>query len=404
MNYILVLLITSLVVRNTLSIGVLADAVRGLSLVLSGLCGLIMIITGDVPNIIRKYWVILGYIVTMLCSTVFSEDYLYVTFQFTSLVAVFLFGIAYYERNNKNKEIVNDVIFNAVLYLYTLVCAVSLVLAIVDKATAYEILYAGEVRFRGMFPKSGMMGASAGILIGIGFFTKKNVFLRYTAIILGVICIGLTLSRTFWVATFVAVWITSWLYKPRFKKMLFLNLLIVIFAVGIVSAFPGIVNLDSASKITRADSISNLSGRLSLWEEGLAAASKRPFIGYGLTAGSAALEKKSFSLSSNDDLEKSRQRGKKTLHSGYIQSLLDGGGVGAIFYFSIIMVSLKNIYTNDVIRQYPLVFYSLFFLAISNISENVIYAVSVLNSLLFWLLAVFAMSLPKKIDHNSVLS
>ncbi len=209
MNYILVLLITSLVVRNTLNIGSLAEAIRGLSLVLSGLCGLIMVITGDMPNIIRKYWVILGYIVTMLFSTVFSEDYLYVTFQFTSLVAVFLFGIAYYERNNKNKEIVNDVIFNAVLYLYTLVCAVSLVLAIVDKATAYEILYAGEVRFRGMFPKSGMMGASAGILIGIGFFTKKNVFLRYTAIILGVICIGLTLSRTFWVATFVAVWITS---------------------------------------------------------------------------------------------------------------------------------------------------------------------------------------------------
>lgn len=386
----------SLISRNTLYSGVFFEGLRGLSLILCGLSGLMMVFAGDISSIFKKYWVLLGYIFSLFCSTIFSDDYLYVAFQFISLVAIFLFAIGFYNKNSGNLLETNSTLINTVFYVYSFICLISILVSFFDKNTAYEILYGGEVRFRGVFPKSGMMGASAGLLFGCGVFIKKNKFIRYTAILFAVICLALTLSRTFWVSSLVSLSLTLWIYKPRLRKLLILNITFgAIFLSVLVMIFSENLNFDDASKITRADSISNLSGRLSLWEDGLSAAGKKPILGYGLTAGSAAIENSSLSFSSDDDLDKSRQRGKRTLHSGYIQSLLDSGLLGITFYVLIIILSIKNIYKMDFSRKYPIEFYSIIFLAISNFSENIIYAVSVFNSIYFWLLAAFTMSLPK---------
>ncbi len=82
------------------------------------------------------------------------------------------------------------------------------------------------------------------------------------------------------------------------------------------------------------------------------------------------------------------------MHNGYIQSLVDSGVIGTLFYVLVVLLAIRSFYRYDRKRAFPAEFAGLIFLTVANLGEAVIYSASVFSSILFWLLAIFALSLP----------
>ncbi|MGZ8216728.1 O-antigen ligase family protein [Methylomagnum sp.] len=395
MKYAATFLVFSLIARNNLYFNAPFEVLRGVSLVLVALMGFYEMLQPKVLRAMPRYWPQFGYLVAIFLSLAVTDSLVYVGFQTLSVATVLIFSIACSE--SKNPEPIKAAILNATFWGYSLLMIISLALYVVKPNLAYEVLYAGELRFRGVFPKSGVTGASAGVLMGICFFWKnKRLWLRAGAFVCAAACLLLTQSRTFWVAAFVAGMATYAIYfRHSFKVITGLGLIGAILIAGVYIADVRIKG-DSVKKFARVESITNLTGRLELWNKALYKYYENPIVGLGLTAGATAFiddrNVVGFDAKS-DDLSANRSIGMTTMHSGYMQSLLDSGFVGTFFYLSLIVASIWRLYGNDTARQYPAEFYLLVFLSISNISENVIYAVTVFNSVLFFMLAAFAMHL-----------
>jgi O-antigen ligase len=150
-------------------------------------------------------------------------------------------------------------------------------------------------------------------------------------------------------------------------------------------------------------SISTLNGRTKIWRDGLSAFSGKPILGHGFTAGGEAFTpgngkiSTATAVSADQDsffsMDKSREIGKATLHNGVIQSLLDAGIVGTFFYIGAMVAAIRAFINRDRKKEYPAEFSCLVFLLITNIAQNVIYSAAVFDSIMFWGLAAFALSL-----------
>lgn len=389
MQAVLTLLIVVLIVRNTLYSGFPFEALRGVTLFFVGLVALGGALRVASVRTFKTYWPQFGYILAVFLSVIETANPVFVAFHAISLAAVILFSIACYESGSA--PAVNKTMFTATFWGYLAICGVSLLLVVIKPQLAYEILYRGELRFRGILPKAGMMGASAGVLLGLSLLVKCNLLLRGLAFSSGAVCLVLTQSRTFWLAALAAGSLTYLLYIRR-GRVLALALIGVLGLVGLaVYAMNLSIRTDAAKQFIRADSITNLTGRVQLWDKALSAFQRRPLLGFGVTAGANALKEDELQLyGSQDGLDSSRDVGKTTMHSGYIQSLLDVGIIGTFFYLALIVRSLVSVYRFDRQRAFPTEFFLLVLLGIANIAENVIYGVTVFNSVLFFMLAGFA--------------
>lgn len=395
MKYILVILIVALVLKDTSQLNdpyIMRGGAEFLCL-LSGTAWLVSNINGD---LVKKYWPVFGYFSVLIISMLFSKNIIYIMIQILSLFAVVIFAISYFERNAiRNYD--QTLFVNTTVYMYFIACLLSLLIIPLLPSQAFDVLYGGEVRFRGLFSKSGMMASAAGILFGFALYgyKPKSKYFKYIAVLIGLACVALTLSRTFWLALIFASGITVYFYYPKLKKYAVMAILMsVVIVVGVMSI--GVkYDTKSAEKLARVDSITSLSGRLELWETSINSLSGyRWVLGYGFTAGSEGLGIKT--------VMSSRETGKTTLHNGYVQSLLDSGVLGFFFYVLIIILSLKNIIKRDFLKKYAYICYTIVFLSIANIGEAVIYTASIYHSIVFWFVAIFALSLPKKRIEDSI--
>jgi O-antigen ligase len=404
MKYAAVLLAFALIARNNLYFNAPFEVLRGLSLVVVALIGGIGIFQTGALRSGGRYWPLIGYLFATVLSLTATEYLGYVGFQTLSVAIVIIFAIACGE--SKDAGTISSAVLNATFSLYWLLAALSLLLYFVKPALVYEMLYGGELRFRGIFPKSSMMGASAGILVGLCLFLrKKKLWARMGAIVFAIACILLTQSRTFWVATLAAGTVTyAVYYRHGFKMVAAGGMAAIILSSGIYAADIKIRG-SSFGKFARVESITNLTGRVQLWREVIDKFYENPVIGLGLTAGASAfIDQKNVLGFGNDQdaLSQDRSIGKTTMHSGYMQSLLDVGAIGTFFYLSLVIVPLLRLYRNDVLREYPIQFYLLLFISIANISENIIYAVTVFNSVLFFMLAAFAMNIQRPMSASKI--
>lgn len=386
MKLVLIILAVALVLKD---ISQLNDPyiMRGIAQLLCLFVGGMWFLSNITPEKLKKYWPILFYFLILFVSIPFTSNPVFITFQVVSLFAVVIFSISYFESARSN-EASHKVFINSTVYMYFIACVLSLVIIPLLPGKAFDVLYGGEIRFRGLFSKSGMIATAGGILFGLalfGFKSKIKVF-KYSMATVGMICVGITLSRTFWVASIVASLFTMYLYFPKYKKYQMLAIgVFAFFAFGIM-AFNVKFDVSSAEEIARVDSITSLSGRLSLWQTSVSSLEGyRWVIGHGFTAGSEGLN-----LSSDIS---DREKSKTTLHNGYVQSLLDSGVLGLAFYMLTIVLSILKLIKKDKSRAYPYLFYVLVFMAVANFGEAVIYSASVYHSLVFWIAAVASLGL-----------
>jgi O-antigen ligase len=396
LNAILIVLVVALVAKDTSYLGdpyLLRGFAQGLCLLAGGA----WVARHFTPALLARYWPLWGYLAALAVSTPGTADPLYVGLQVLSLAAVVLFFVAYFETRRRQRAAdPARTLLDATLLCYTVVVILSLVVSVLAPRIAYETLYGGEVRFRGLFSKSAMIGSAAGLVVGIAWLRLTAWRHKAVPLVAGFACLALTQSRTFWIAALVAGVLTSWVYRCGSRKWALAGLAAGVLAVLASAAFDLSYEAPGVGKIVRADSIANLTGRLTLWETGMRAFEKRPLLGFGFTAGSQGVDAlDSGPVTGYRTPSASRDIGRTTLHSGFLQSLLDSGITGTLFYAAAMWVALLRLLGRDAGHRHAAEFYALVYLLVANATQNVIYSASVYDSIFFWALAVFALGMPR---------
>jgi O-antigen ligase len=395
-NAILIVLVVALVAKDISYLGdpyILRGFAQGLCLLAGGA----WVARHFAPALLARYWPVWGYLAALAVSTPGTADPLYVGLQVASLAAVVLFFVAYFEtRRRQRAPDPARTLLDATLVCYTVVAVLGLAVTVLAPRVAYETLYGGEERFRGLFSKSAMIGSAAGLIAGIAWLRPSAWRYKFVPLVAGLACLALTQSRTFWVAALLAGVLTAWVYGRTSRKWAIAGLAAGVLAVLASAAFELDYQAPGVGNIVRADSIANLTVRLTLWEAGMRAFEKRPLLGFGFTAGSQGLDElDSGSPKAHRTPGESRDVGRTTLHSGFLQSLLDSGITGTLFYAATMCAALLRLLGRDAGRRHAAEFYALAYLLVANATQNVIYSASVYDSIFFWALAVFALGMPR---------
>ncbi len=398
MAYAFGFLIVALLVKDTAPIGdqyVLRSLSQGLCLA----AGFWWLFTQGSIAAMRRYWLILIYS-AVLCGTAFvSMDSTRVLLQVLSLMAVTLFFMSYCEQAQHTPSMHNTAA-RMVIYALLPICLGSLLLYKVAPTLAFDqtverMVWDNPHRFKGLFGKPAGIAAASGILLGLCAFTKVHWLLRSAGALSSLLCLYLTLSRSFWVGSSVALLVTAFLYVKR-KGLLLVagvgGLLLTMATVTIMDTkIPGL----NQSRSMRSDSLENLSGRTTLWTLALARFWDRPVLGYGYTVGHQAFlysrrAKGADVAGDNVDLFRNETF---SLHNGYVQALLDSGGMGAVLYTIIMGITVWRIMRYDRLKAHAATLYSLVFLSIANIGETLVYTPATFHAAFYWYVAVLALGL-----------
>jgi O-antigen ligase len=342
------------------------------------------------------YWPVLAYLLALLIAAPLSAFPVFVLLQVVSLASAVIFAIAYFESPRRDRQVSLRQFVLCIVLTYWVVAMASLAFSRIQPSLTYESMFAGneslnEIRFRGLFSKSGAMGAASGLLVGLAAIAAKRWQTKLLLVAPGVLCLVLTQSRSYWIATFVSGWIAAWIYYPQLRKWIWASIgAVVLTAMGFI-AFNVSVDTSGIHTFARLDSVTNLTGRTELWQSAYKGWSEKPWLGYGFTLGGIGLDGDRPIAPDADPTQFSRQ----TLHNGYIQSLMDAGVIGFLFYALTMLMAIGGVLRNDSEKKYPEVLYALLFLSIANGGESVVYSGSVFQSLAFWVFAVFAMGIAR---------
>jgi hypothetical protein len=332
------------------------------------------------------------YIGVLLIAIPLAVHSFYVALQVFALVGIVLFSLAYLDRATKDRHL-TDYAARTMLVALTVVCLASLATRHWHPEYAHEQTFEG-LRFRGLFSKPAMMAAAAGLLVGLALFARRESrTARLIALAAAVPCLFFTGSRTFWAAALGSVCLTALRYMRWSRVSLVAGVLVIAMGISAGIAADLRVTTWKQAGILRQDSIDTFSGRTAMWAQALHRYWERPWLGHGFTSGGLVLEEGTLRRTGVASSQLSSQ-GAVTLHNGYVQALLDSGGIGAVLYVGVIAVALGCFLRYDRAKQYAAEFYCLLFLAIANFGETVIFGAAVLHGVWFWYLTVLALTLP----------
>ena len=388
----------ALLIKDTVPIGDVY-VLRTLSQGTAFIIGLWWLFTQGGVEALRKYWLLGAYIVVLSGTVFVSNDAMRVALQVISLLAVSLFFVSFSERAAR-EPITHLQVLRIVMCALLLVCVGSLILYKIAPTLAYDqtverLAWDNVHRFKGLFGKPAGIAAVSGILLGLCVFTRVHWVIRGLGAVAALLCLYLTLSRSFWVGAFVALMVTGAFYIPRKRVLVVMGVLGLILGIGVVSLMGTKVPAMEESKVLRSDSLENLSGRTTVWSLAIDRFWDRPVLGYGYTAGHHAL----LQSKGKDDGEISIeqvglfQNENFSFHSGYVQALVDSGILGAFFYVMIMVVSIWQMIRYDSERQYPGILYCLVFLSISNLGETIVFSPATFQSAFYWYAATVALGL-----------
>jgi O-antigen ligase len=270
-----------------------------------------------------------------------------------------------------------------------------LVLAYYQPQWVYESTREGY-RFNGLYGKAAMMAAASGILFGLSVLGKWNWPARLTGVLVALPCLYLTGSRTFWVAAAVGLCVVAVLYFKHKRAWLATAIITAVILPLMVTAADLHISSKEQSQIFRTTSMSNMSGRVTVWNVAMTKFWDRPILGYGFTIGADAFNNEAQGAEAAKALGTSVKYGKSftpTLHNGFFQALLDSGALGAFMYVMVIGYALWALFKRDTARRYGAEMYALIFLTLSNVGETIVFSAAEYPGVLYWYVAIFAMSL-----------
>jgi len=373
---------------------VLRGAAQGLCL----LAGFIAIIPYLSANVVARYWPVLGYVATLLITVPFSRFPLFTLLQVASLLSAIVFFIGYFERQRLRGNLNLGPLAYAIVAVYGVACLLGLIMIKLRPDVAYGALNAGtwvgeELRFRGLFSKSGMMGAASGLLVGFAAIQLRRMPTKLITVAIAATCLLLTQSRSFWIAAIVAGFATMWRYYPKLRSIAIAMLIGGAMMGAIFSELGLRIDTANAAKFARLDTVATFTGRTQLWNDAINGLRQRPWFGYGFTLGSTGLAANKRILNDEDSQLDPTNLSRQTLHNGYVQCALDAGLVGLFFYCATMLIALRRLIGCDRARQFPVALYGLIFLMVANSGESVIYSGSIFQSLCFWAIAIFSLGL-----------
>ncbi len=347
-------------------------------------------------SVFTRYWPMLLYVLVLLGTAPITDHPVFVLLEVGSLMSGVLFFLAYFESQPSLRELRMRVLVRWTMIAYGFAIVAALAALVLSPSLVYESLYAGDMlgyehRFHGLFGKSAMMGAAAGLYIGFAALTIKGSGRKLLIMAPGLACLALTQSRTFWFAALVAGGATSWIYFRHLRTVIIGVAAILGLMATLFIAFKISVNTAGVENFTRLNTLSNLTGRTAIWQAAYDGWSRRPWFGYGYTLGGEALLGEGTPGKEIDPSELSRT----TLHNGYVQSVMDSGLVGFVLYLAAMTIGIWRVIRYDTERRFPEALYAMLFLAISNVGESIIYSGSIFHSLCFWAFAIFAMGLKR---------
>lgn len=389
MKHVFITLLVALFAKDILPIGdryILRGVSEGLALAV----GARWLITHQFHGFAKRYVLILSYLATLVLTAFVSQRPFFVILQVLSLASVTLFFIAYVESSALDRDTFRWNLLT-VGCVFLLVCVGSLVLLVARPQLAFEITPEGN-RFRGLFNEPAMMGAVSGLLVGLAAFGRLSWLIRISGALAAIPCLYLTGSRTSWGAAAAGLLIIGIIYIRQ--KRAWMIALAFVGVIGILGLIIIDVHLasETQSKVIRSGSVGTLSGRTVLWELALKKFQDSPLLGYGFTTGSDALASDmGDTLSTAFGVADRSQQKAFSLHSGYIQALLDSGVIGAGLYLAILGVALWRLFRYDQERHHGAEMYCLVFFSISNLTDTIIFGAAVFYEVFYWYLSIMAL-------------
>jgi exopolysaccharide production protein ExoQ len=385
MRYILFILLFGMMLKDT-GYFPYPNGLRISLQVLAGLAGLIWLLKNTKKLKLLSYWPMTGYALVSVISALFSPGLEFALLQAFSVVAVFAFCISFAEYSRESRK--SEFYFGSlVLFGYGTICLIGVLLHQVQPSLVYgrvgDWFYLSEGwRFHGLLPNPGMQAAVAGLVIGASLLMKKPWWIKAPFLLAAIACLVLAQSRTFWVATLIALFATAWFIRLIARRRLMYIAGASILSVMLLVNGSVLFSKQELESEIRLGSIKNLSGRNILWYDASAKIFDRPVIGYGPTLGALALR---------DTRMESAQISRDTLHNGYLQAILDLGFVGFFFYISIFVVASYRIVRSYAPRSKAYMLFGIFFMMFANLGESIIYSASVSHAVVFWFIVAYSL-------------
>jgi O-antigen ligase len=151
----------------------------------------------------------------------------------------------------------------------------------------------------------------------------------------------------------------------------------------------------AVARTLRFESLETMSGRTDLWSLGFQQFLEKPWLGYGFTRGADAYAPfRARILEQVGDTSPVLGR-HPVVDGGYIQSLLDSGVIGSVFYVAIILAAIYNAARIGGTPNAPPIFACILFLAVANFAETIIFSAIKIQSVFFWYLALVSARLSR---------
>jgi O-antigen ligase len=199
--------------------------------------------------------------------------------------------------------------------------------------------------------------ALSGIALAMGSKDRRYRLPYLSGAIMGIVALLLTKSRTSLAAFAIAIVVYGVLVSARRRKGPWLPTALLIFAfIAMICASLAALNETGIAQrvvllgrdVQEADS---LSGRIPLWQSGVAYFYSRPLMGYGFNA---------FETPERiTELQRANGWAAASFHSEYFDLLLGVGCIGAFIYVFIILSGLKRTFV--LFKTYPTCYYALEF-------------------------------------------
>jgi O-antigen ligase len=151
----------------------------------------------------------------------------------------------------------------------------------------------------------------------------------------------------------------------------------------------------AVARTLRFESLETMSGRTDLWSLGFQQFLEKPWLGYGFTRGAdayAPFHARILEQVGNTSPVLGRH---PVVDGGYIQSLLDAGIIGSVFYVAIILAAIYNAARIGAKPDAPPILACILFLAVANFAETIIFSAIKIQSVFFWYLALVSARLSR---------